>query len=263
MSPTALPREIASGVKEYEEILTWLVAKGPWRGTVTAYDWEYMQEGHASGGAISMLWHGEIGPLIAASLTQYDLKEPTNMQRIKDSAHMSLTPRLELVHNGDSFQSINDYHAEVTYQSQDPDIKFCSKGKLVNGKQKSPSSGEVVFAIEYTFREDSFGVSVGGDFRSVAGELRYYMPIVSDHTEAISRPDEYRMEIHKENKTVEIRTSLPMKPLVCYQERIFNHVPGFEAVPVYVGLNDESGCSIEIRIKEADASAFSSMKASV
>ncbi len=35
---TPLPRQVAQGVKEFPEVATWLIAREPWRATVSAYD---------------------------------------------------------------------------------------------------------------------------------------------------------------------------------------------------------------------------------
>ena len=39
-----LPRESADGVLFYPEIATWLAARGPWRATVTRYDFLYQPD---------------------------------------------------------------------------------------------------------------------------------------------------------------------------------------------------------------------------
>ena len=48
-SAAVLPRDAASGVREFSEIRTWLAGIGPWRATVTAYDWVYDARGPAGG----------------------------------------------------------------------------------------------------------------------------------------------------------------------------------------------------------------------
>jgi len=76
---TPLPRETADGVKEFPELAVWLAARGPWRGTVSAYDSQYKtkkskaysagdrwfasrassrKSGHTFGGQYGRLCHG-------------------------------------------------------------------------------------------------------------------------------------------------------------------------------------------------------------
>jgi hypothetical protein len=101
----ALPRDEAYGLRSYPEIHTHLAAVGDWRATVTDYDWEYVEHvqagggsssaGHASGGALSMLFHRRLGPLLVASMTEYQMIEISNQQAFRDYPHMTLTPRIE------------------------------------------------------------------------------------------------------------------------------------------------------------------------
>ena len=70
---------------------------------MTDYDWIYKNTVmHACGGALSMLWHERVGPVLSASLTEYSMNEPANMQPVTDKFSMALTPRLEIVYGGEA-----------------------------------------------------------------------------------------------------------------------------------------------------------------
>ena len=93
----SLPAEEKQGMAYYPTIDTWRIYKGPWIGTVTAYDFEYLKGGHTSGGTLSMLWHRKMGPVIASSMTEYSLFEAHNMQQsVRKAEHRPLTPRIEM-----------------------------------------------------------------------------------------------------------------------------------------------------------------------
>lgn len=239
--PVPLPRESARGVREFPEIGTWLAATGPWRATVTAYDWEYMKEGHPGGGSISMLWHEKLGPLLAGSLTEYTMKEPANMQRVRDSVSMPLTPRLEIVRDGRCYRSINDYSADVLYECSGDKITFFTEGWLVDGDRRHPAAGEVKYRIKYAFDPGSVEISVACD----AEDGRYYLPVVSDLTEAVAGPGPGSVEIAKKGGKLRISSPSPIETAECENGRIFNHVPGFQAVPLFIRPGKESGIKIE------------------
>ena len=61
-----LPREIAKGVKHFPELNVWLVAKGPWRATISAYDSIYKTKSanhlqQPTGGSLAVLHHNKVG----------------------------------------------------------------------------------------------------------------------------------------------------------------------------------------------------------
>jgi len=77
LSNISLPREKIYGSRFFSDIQTWLIAKGKYKATVTGYDREYKKtkNGHATGGALTMLWHEKAGPIFTASMNEYQLLE--------------------------------------------------------------------------------------------------------------------------------------------------------------------------------------------
>ena len=108
-------------MREFPEIRTWLADLAPWRATVTAYDWVYDAEalpaGHASGGALSMLWHAALGAAMLRSVTEYGLVEPGNMYSPREGPSVPLMLRIELETGGVAYRSVNDLTAQVHHQS--------------------------------------------------------------------------------------------------------------------------------------------------
>ncbi|NQX60730.1 hypothetical protein [Paenibacillus qinlingensis] len=155
-----LPRELAVGVKSYPEIATWLTSMGSWRSTITAYDWIYNEDGHASGGSVTMLWHDKLGPLLCGSMTKYQMYEGTNAQRDRERWSMPLTPRIELESGGETYSSTYDYCAKVSYTELEDEIVFLAVGTLRNSKQQIPRSGEMNYQMEYRHTRNVFVVNV-------------------------------------------------------------------------------------------------------
>ncbi|OLE69868.1 MAG: hypothetical protein AUG74_08205, partial [Bacteroidetes bacterium 13_1_20CM_4_60_6] len=113
-----LPRETATGVRTVPELDTILVARGPWRATVSGYDWLYKKKVFSGmGGALCLLWHRDLGPLFTASLANYLPVEPNNMQLLAGEPDFSLTPRVEIRTGGQWFSNIFDPAATVSQSS--------------------------------------------------------------------------------------------------------------------------------------------------
>jgi hypothetical protein len=223
--PTAIiPRDETQYIKEYPEISTLLVAKGPWRATITSYDWEYVECGHSTGGALSMLWNKDLGPITVASMTEYNMVEPANMQRQGDSIDMPLTPRLELIQNKVKYRNISDKQAVVTYDVQEHRMCIKSSGRLVNGKQEDPPTGEAPFHIEYIFKDDRFEVNVKCDANSITGDLRFYIPIISDRTEKILQEKDKRITIIKREQKLAVNASLPIVIRRFRMSKLINYI---------------------------------------
>ena len=89
-----LPCDNAESFRYYPEINTYKIASGDYRATVTGYDADVKRGGHVSGGTLTLLWKYGRGPMIAASVADYVLVEPQNMQLTRDSNHRALVPRL-------------------------------------------------------------------------------------------------------------------------------------------------------------------------
>ncbi|MDI9499153.1 MAG: hypothetical protein QM270_11810 [Bacillota bacterium] len=88
-----LPR-YAPGFRDYIPALdTLLVTEEGWTASVSGYDWTYLPGGHPSGGDLTLLKPPGADPLLVASMNEYVLKEPHNMQQARFDRHRPLTPR--------------------------------------------------------------------------------------------------------------------------------------------------------------------------
>ncbi|MET3878695.1 hypothetical protein [Chitinophaga sp. OAE865] len=228
-----LPRERIYGVKSFPEISTWLISTGKWRGTITGYDQEYsMKGGHATGGALTMLWHEDTGPLLVASMNRYQMVEPFNMQRNDDPLPGSFTPGFRIVAGEQLYQHTNDLRAAIEYAEKDGKMIFNTHSLLVNENQLPAASPEC--AISYTFEKDVFHIHATAENEKAL----YYLPVISTHDEAVSLSAENKLEICKAGNIVEITTSAPIKITRALTERAFNFVPGFEAIPLQFETNN-------------------------
>lgn len=242
-----LPREIASGVKPYPDIQTWLIAKGDWRGTVTAYDWLFRPKAHASGGALSMLWHPLTGPLLSASLTEYIQHESDNMQAMFEPDSMPLTPRIETVIDGVTYYSMSDFGAKVKVTESKKSITVISTGNLLADSTETPKKKPLPFSLTYHFFEGYIEIIALVEASDHETELYFVLPVICEHTEVVEKrsPSQYR--ISKNKAKLDISSELAGEP-VNLKERIFNLVPGFEAIPLKYRLKASKALSVKLNI---------------
>ncbi len=235
---------------------TRLAAIGQWRATVTEYDWEYVEDvqagsggdsggGHASGGALSQLYHCGLGPVLVASMTKYAMIEISNQQENREGPHMTLTPRIECA-GKETFTSLDDLKAIVTAAETGSALVFEAKGQMLTTGHKAVPGEGVVYRLVY--RLSDAGVDV---VASVSGEgpasFRSILPVIARQDEAVERTDAQTVRIAKSKGTVTVRTDAAHGFESVPKERTFNLVPGFEAVPLVVVL--EEGIETRVRIE--------------
>jgi hypothetical protein len=235
----ALPRELAVGLSYYPSIGTALIAKGPWLATVTNYDFDYVPNGHATGGAITMLWHKEAGPVLASTMTEYSLIEPNNMQLPKRLDNIALTARIEKKTADGYFRSCADQQAEIVC-TEGPDICVTASGHLRNGAKQTADT----FTMEYTFteKETRIGVLAEGD------GCVYKLPVIASSRAELNRIDEWTAEIQTETARLRITASQSLLIEDKAGQRIFNPVGGFEAVPFYLDLKPNVKAEITLMV---------------
>jgi len=244
-----LPRSKEQGVKVFKDILTSLISKGDWRATITEYDREYyFQNGHATGGALTMLWHKECGPVVCASMNEYQMVEADNMQIHGDPFYMPLTPRLQYVEDGEYFMNISDLGASVNHEETKDAITFYIKANLVDGEQNSPSREKINCTIKYTFEEEVISIDVAID-EKYTDACKYIFPIISRKNEKITRSS-HDLTVHKKFGAIRLSGNSEPEIMPTLNGRVFNYVPGMEAVPLAFGF-DRTG-KINIKLSFSD-----------
>jgi len=242
----SLPRDEAYGLRSYPEIHTHLAAVGDWRATVTDYDWEYVEHvqagggsssaGHASGGALSMLFHRRLGPLLVASMTEYQMIELSNQQAFRDYPHMTLTPRIECV-DGATYTSLSDVEAVVDAKAAQGKVDFEARGRLLTAAKRGMPGGEGRYRLAYHLSEKGMEIvaSVSGPGR-VAAPVRLILPVVARKDERVEASGTGAVRIAKRGGVLTVRTDATQGFEAVPAERTFNLVPGFTCVPLAVTM---------------------------
>ncbi len=255
----ALPREEARGLKSYPEIGTHLAAVGDWRATVTEYDWDYVEHvqsgggaaggGHVSGGALSLLYHRRLGPILTSSMTKYQMIEISNQQAFLDKPHMPLTPRIEYA-TQQTYNSLNDFQADLrkAVDSTGSRVAFDALGRLLTASRQPVPGGDIRYHLSYNLSESTIEIiAYASGTISNTASLRFILPVVSPSSEAVEQADSKTIRIRKPGGTLTIRTGAAQGFEMVPKERTFNLVPGLECVPLAVAM--QPGQEIWIHIE--------------
>jgi hypothetical protein len=249
----SLPRDEPYGLKSYPEIGTHLAAIGPWRATVTENDFEYVERvqsggggasggGHASGGALSLLYHQQLGPILTASMTEYQMIEISNQQAFLDKPHMPLTPRIESA-GKQTYTSLSDFEAVLTTNATPSGVTFNARGRLLTASHQ-PLPGEAHYRLTYNLTGSTVEITASAEAASQT-PLQFILPVISRSGEALAQPDAKTIRITKPNGTLIIRTSAQGFEAIP-KERTFNLVPGFECVPLAITMQPGQQITIQL-----------------
>ncbi len=234
-TPPQLPRAAAHGIKHHSEIATWLAASGGWRATVTGYDWFYHGKvRHPTGGALAMLWHEKTGPIFAGSLAKYELVEEFNQQPAPPGKDFPLTPRIEETIDAKTYSSLYDSTATVQATDAGGHLKFVVQNQTTDADGRK-SGGQ--FEVEYLITPDECSITARRLIPGKAGSSAVLIfPVVSEWTEKLTRFNDATTIIKKPLASLRISANQSLR-LAGDQERVFNLVPGFAAVPFMVVLD--------------------------
>lgn len=227
-----LPRDAEYGMKYFRDIHTWLISQGAWRATFTGYDAEYKVKGtHPMGGALSLLWHSQAGPVFAATMNQYKLIEAPNMQSNTRKYLMGGTPRVETIQNGVVYSNLDDLDTEINCRVEDGICNFSVNTHLVDFNQQAPSQGVVPVTVDYSYSAQGVVISI-----DQCPDSSYLMlPVIASPEDDVKvTPQE--VFISKGKGILGIRCcsgNIEVAPTDT-DGRIFNPVPGFSFVPLLV-----------------------------
>ncbi len=227
----------AQGVRSYPDLATWIVRRGPWRATLTASDTMNpdVLSSHPSGGSLSLLWHERTGPLLCASMAEFRLVEPSNMQTARRASDMATaTPRLECDIDGTVYRTDLDIQAEVAVVDE---RTLEVRARLVDSRHADPATGPLRAVTTYRFSAEALEIDVRAD-ASYAAHVRLVLPVVSLADEPL-RAIAGGIELVKPGAVVTvsaINADGDAAPQPLPAGRVFNQVPGFEAVPLSYGV---------------------------
>jgi len=242
-----LPRVTNDGVIDFKDLDVSLFARGDWRGTVSAYDAIYKDGDYrqATGGALSVLYHNEVGLLCAASMAIYKMVEANNQQP-NPGEDFALTPRVETFKDEIWYSNIFDRAATLNSEDSDGKIQLNAKVQLKNKANEIVSDTASDFELSYGCSKDVLWITAKTE-QSIKEATAFVLPLISLTGEKVNQPNPKEITIQKPEGLVSITSSVPLKIKETPKERVFNMVPGAEAVPIMAYFADNAQ-EVEIRI---------------
>lgn len=178
-------------------------------------------------------------------MTQYQMIEISNQQAYREGLHIELTPRIECA-GAEIFTSVNDLKATLTADEHNGSVVFEAHGRLLTASRQSPKTGDIAYRFTYTLNESDVEIAATAAGNAPA-PIYLILPILARSSEHVERPDPQTIRITKENGTLTVQTDAPAAFDPIPQERTFNLVPGFEAIPLQLVL--ESGKEVRMHLE--------------
>ncbi|MCF2946957.1 hypothetical protein L0668_02485 [Paraglaciecola aquimarina] len=243
---TPIPRQQNYGIKHFSELDVWLVAKAGLKATVSSYDSLYkagnQQIQQATGGAIGLLWHKLSGPLMVASMPKYYMVEVNNQQPQPDGEDIALTPRIETYNaKGEWFTNLYDLEAKVSSNEKNGVSNIDVTAQLKNDYSQTINDKQNPFSLNYEFSDNALKISVQRLSAKTPeeGDTRLTLPLVATSDEGVKQLSEHQIVIIKEKCSVLVSANTPITLRKTKQKRVFNMVPGVEAIIVDAKLPEE------------------------
>lgn len=219
------PPMFIKGTEYFPLLRTYLVQKGSWRATLTDYDYEYCPASHASGGALTLLWHSQIGPVCVGTMNRYYCVEPGNCQILVNREAVCLTPRVEYLQDGTAFRNIHDLSAEVFASCGEDEFSYKARGCMRDEAQ----NGDETFEVTYRISTGRMCIQA-----RCSRAAEFIFPVIAETTDQIRFESDREIHLHRNGCALTIQAD----NLFISQKGglVFNPVGGFLAYPIRMRL---------------------------
>ncbi|WP_248722498.1 hypothetical protein [Seonamhaeicola sp. ML3] len=244
-----LPRAVANGETYFKELDVSLFGKGDWRGTVSAYDSIYSTRKdvrQATGASLCTLYHMKVGLLCTTSLAIYKLLEAHNQQE-QPGEDFALTPRIETFKDDTWYTNLFDLEATFTSKDESDSLEYEAKVQLKNEAFEAVTETASNFSLDYSATSEKLEILATTD-EAIKTPTAFVLPIVSPTGEKVTQVSEHEVTIEKPEGTVKITSSSVIKIKDTPKGRLFNMVPGVEAVPLIMPFEDKNQVKITIKV---------------
>jgi hypothetical protein len=246
-----LPIETNYGIKHMPEVDVWLVSHQNWRASISSYDFVYTENSQqATGGSIGFLYHQKIGTIFTASMAKYREVEIYNQQENPDDIDFALSPRIELFEENNWFTNLYDLEAKISHQTNKDKITVSAQVKLKNKEGKQLTINDSDYELKYEFIKEKFNVTAKRTNKSKGHKnAQLVLPIACQSDEKVTQLDAKSIQIKKKNGTLLIKSNVPLEIMKTTKSRVFNLVPGIEAVPVSAHFGESAHeiiCTISV-----------------
>ena len=191
-----------------------------------------------SGGTVTMLWNHKVGPVFAATMAEYKMAEPRNMQYARNNNSM---PCGSLRICDGAYTSVNNGRARVTVEETENFVRAEAAGSLRNAALEENNTG---YKLDYIFENDRITVKAQAD-----KDCKLMLPVICSHNDAVTVTGD-GIEIHRSNAWIKLSSEQPLLIEGSASIRNFHVIGGFQTLSVYVGLR--AGVESKVVLKISD-----------
>lgn len=219
----ALPRETRQGWRQIPSVGVGLITRGPWTATLSDYDYDpYL---HPTAG-LTLLWHRKAGPLITATMPEYELVEPNNMQLPDALDNICQTPRAEV---------------EGARSDLDPEAHW----RPVDGRTGEVEGRVGAWALRtrIAFEEKRVTLQV-----RCQGNGVYRLPLIAPGDARTTLADGNLSIDRIDGVHIRLRADAPLSVEPALDRRVFHPIGGFETLHVLAPLRAEEALTLQIEV---------------
>src|SRR5207248_6430980 len=107
-----------------------------------------------------------LGPILTASMTEYQMIEISNQQAFLDKPHMPLTPRIESA-GKQTYTSLSDFETTLIALEEQmgaaQEITFVAKGRLITASHQPLPNGEAHYNLTYNLTNSALEITPSVD----------------------------------------------------------------------------------------------------
>ena len=213
-----LPIETFRGIRAYQNGRLYLISTKNFRATVSAVNSCLLYPDRSNaGGSMTLLYHRDFGPILAATSAEYIPSEPTNQQYLRN-AEDSPCMTAEFTVNGEK-------------SCKDGSVRLRAEGRTVTAVAAH-------WQADYTVKDEEAEILV----HSVDGV--YHLPIVTGEREAILSEDGCTLTVEG---GLTVTSTVPLRGNV--KARVFHQVGGLLYLPLEIPVDGEARLTFRITPK--------------
>ena len=142
-------------------------------------------------------------------------------------------------------RSVRGNHGRQRFSEEAGKIHFDIKTTLQDEDRKVIPGDASKFDLQYAFESDKTTITAkSNDGSASKGGASLVIPVISQTGEQVRQISDRRIEITKPGGTVIVEANVPLIIKETKKGRVFNQVPGCEAVPIFAQLPSDGAKSI-------------------
>lgn len=170
-----IPTEECFGARHYPSLNVTHVRTAHLMATISAF----ATHNSPTGGSLSYLWSGRVGPVQVGCVTEYDREdEPQNIPEYPIPYGGTTTPRMEVLRGGRKFSNLFEYEARLNTQKVEGMVMVKAQGRLKREGISTLEDSGLWYAIDYTFGDDWVEKIYQFDLQSACEKISVIEPIV-------------------------------------------------------------------------------------